>query len=89
MLLIAIGADGHVTDRLSSLRYTYDGYTAAAHSLGGMARSLGAPVLLGGAGGYQPTTHTPAVWATFVTTLWATRNADEVPPFAVVGREAP
>lgn len=69
VVLIAIGADGHETDPLSSLQYTYQGYTLAAEALGTIAAELGTPVLLGGAGGYQPHTHTPAVWATFVAAL--------------------
>ncbi len=66
VLLVAIGADGHVTDPLSSLRYSYDGYVEAARALGELVVRRGAPVLMGGAGGYQPLSHTPAVWATFV-----------------------
>ena len=66
VVLVAIGADGHETDPLSSLRYTYDGYRRSARLLGTMAADVGAPVLMGGAGGYQPTTHTPAIWAAFV-----------------------
>ena len=70
VVLIAIGADGHETDPLSSLQYSYEGYKRAAQALGAMAAGLRVPVLMGGAGGYQPTTHTPQVWATFVATLW-------------------
>ena len=70
VVLIAIGADGHATDRLSSLRYSYEGYAEAARVLGAMAAGHRAPVLMGGAGGYQPLTHTPAVWATFVAGVW-------------------
>ena len=33
VLLVAIGADGHVTDPLSTLQYSYEGYTAAARAL--------------------------------------------------------
>ncbi len=43
VLLIAIGADGHATDPLSSLQYTYDGYRHAARVLGELARDLGTP----------------------------------------------
>lgn len=70
MHLIAIGADGHETDPLSSLRYTYDGYRAAAEALGRLAVRHPAPMLLGGAGGYQPETHTPQVWAVCVARLY-------------------
>lgn len=76
VLLIAIGADGHETDPLSTLQYTYDGYRRAASLLGQLAADLQIPVLLGGAGGYQPTTHTPAVWAAFVATLWASSRTE-------------
>jgi acetoin utilization protein AcuC len=69
VLLVAIGADGHVSDPLSSLQYTYAGYTQAAQALGALAADLAIPVLLGGAGGYQPLTHTPGVWAAFVAQL--------------------
>ncbi len=71
VLLVAIGADGHVTDPLSSLRYSYDGYVEAARALGELAVRRGAPVLMGGAGGYEPLSHTPQVWATFVHALTA------------------
>lgn len=72
VVLIAIGADGHETDPLSTLKYTYDGYREAAEPLGGSRHRHDVPVLLGGAGGYQPETHTPQVWAVFVARLWAT-----------------
>ena len=77
VVLVAIGADGHVTDPLSSLRYSYEGYAEAARRLGAMAAGHRAPVLMGGAGGYQPLTHTPAVWATFVAELWEAYRATE------------
>lgn len=70
VLLVAIGADGHETDPLSSLRYTYEGYRRAGDLLGSLATEHDVPVLMGGAGGYQPRTHTPAVWATFVGALY-------------------
>ena len=85
VLLVAIGADGHETDPLSSLQYTYGGYQQAAVALGALAADLGVPVLMGGAGGYQPLTHTPAVWATFVARLDASyrdqdrTSCDKVP----------
>jgi acetoin utilization deacetylase AcuC-like enzyme len=74
-VLVAIGADGHATDPLSTLQYSYDGYRSAAEALGRLAAVHGAPVLMGGAGGYQPTTHTPQVWATFVARLCASYDA--------------
>ena len=39
VLLVAIGADGHVTDPLSTLQYSYEGYTAAARALRRHGRS--------------------------------------------------
>ncbi len=75
VVLVAIGADGHATDPLSSLQYSNDGYAVAARTIGTVAARLGAPVLMGGAGGYQPLTHTPAVWATFVEVLDGTKRA--------------
>lgn len=69
VMLVALGADGHEDDPLSTLRYTYEGYEAAARKLGAFARERGISVLVGGAGGYRPRTHTPAVWVRFVHTL--------------------
>jgi acetoin utilization protein AcuC len=75
VVLVAIGADGHATDPLSTLQYSYKGYSSAAGAIGALAARLEAPVLMGGAGGYQPLTHTPAVWATFVELLDGTKRA--------------
>ena len=72
VVLVAIGADGHITDPLSSLQYSYEGYASAARTIGELAARQRAPVLMGGAGGYQPLTHTPAVWALFVAELFTT-----------------
>jgi acetoin utilization protein AcuC len=85
VLLVAIGADGHETDPLSTLQYTYDGYTHAAEALGHLATELNTPVLMGGAGGYQPRSHTPAIWATFVAALHASRS--ETTPRSTPGTE--
>ena len=61
MIFIAIGADGHESDPLSSLNYTIDGMVNAVRLV---RRSFPTtPILLGGAGGYQPDTITPDVWA--------------------------
>jgi acetoin utilization deacetylase AcuC-like enzyme len=78
-VLVAIGADGHATDPLSSLQYSYEGYTTAARALGSLAARHGAPVLTGGAGGYQPLTHTPGVWATFAAELYDAWRSDAGP----------
>ncbi len=61
MIFIACGADGHRTDPLSSLQYTVNGYQEAMSTL--RAEFIETPMLLGGAGGYQPDTITPEVWA--------------------------
>jgi acetoin utilization deacetylase AcuC-like enzyme len=37
VVLVAIGADGHVTDPLSSLQYSYEGYAEAARTIGALA----------------------------------------------------
>jgi acetoin utilization protein AcuC len=80
VVLIAVGANGHETDPLSSLQHTYDGYRRAGNVLGATAGSLDASVLMGGAGGYQPRTHTPAIWATFVGALQrALQRAHQMP----------
>lgn len=80
VLLLAIGADGHATDPLSSLQYSFDGYRSAAEVLGRLAGELGVPVLMGGAGGYQPTTHTPRVWATFVGAFCSAYRTERASP---------
>lgn len=72
VLLLAIGADGHETDPLSSTKYNYDDY----HTLAGMASMIamkhtGGRVLIGGAGGYQPHTHTPVIWSTVVSDIYS------------------
>lgn len=66
VLLVAIGADAHGDDPLSSLRVTESGYRAAGKVVGELAHGLGVPLLMGGAGGYQPLTWTPRIWAAVV-----------------------
>lgn len=66
VVLFAIGADGYVTDPLSSLRYTLEGYKTLAILVGAFVHRHQAAILMGGAGGYLPTTKTPLVWATVV-----------------------
>ena len=61
MILIAMGADGHDEDPLSTLRYSMAGMEAAVNRVRRAFPEL--PVLLGGAGGYLPDTVTPEVWA--------------------------
>jgi acetoin utilization protein AcuC len=79
VLLLAIGADAHETDPLSSLRVTHDGYAAAGRLVRGMVEGLEVAVLMGGAGGYQPLTWTPLLWATVVS---AVVGVDEPPRLA-------
>ena len=70
VLLLACGADGLAGDPLSSLTYTLEGIGAAAARIGAWTAERGLPVVVGGAGGYQPLTETPAAWALTVTTLY-------------------
>lgn len=61
LVFVAIGADGHVDDPLSSLRYTVDGMSEVVRSIRlAMPRT---PMLLGGAGGYRPDDATARAWA--------------------------
>ena len=61
LIFIAMGADGHEEDPLSSLRYSVDGLERAVRYVRRAFRTT--PILLGGAGGYQPDTVTPEAWA--------------------------
>jgi acetoin utilization protein AcuC len=61
MIFIAMGADGHETDPLSSLTYTIEGMVKAVRNVRRAYPEV--PILLGGAGGYQPDDVTPEVWA--------------------------
>jgi acetoin utilization protein AcuC len=61
MVFIAMGADGHDADPLSSLRYSIPGMQAAVSQVRLAFPEL--PMLLGGAGGYLPDTVTPQAWA--------------------------
>jgi acetoin utilization protein AcuC len=70
VILLATGADGHEGEHWG-LKYTYDGYRYASHKVAEMANKYAeGRVLIGGAGGYQPKTHTPKVWATVVSTIY-------------------
>lgn len=60
MIFIAMGADGHDEDPLSSLRYSIPGMEAAVSQVRLAFPEL--PILLGGAGGYLPDTVTPLAW---------------------------
>jgi acetoin utilization protein AcuC len=70
VILLAAGADGHITDPLSTINFDYPGYHQAANTIADIAlRHSDGRVLIGGAGGYQPHTHTPAIWADVVTII--------------------
>lgn len=69
VILLACGADGLEGDPLSSLRYTQEGLDHAARLVGSAAARLGADVLIGGAGGYQPLDEVPEHWARCVSTI--------------------
>lgn len=61
LILIAMGADGHASDPLSSLQYSIEGMARAVRHVRRAFPTT--PILLGGAGGYQPDTATPEAWA--------------------------
>ena len=61
MIFLAGGADGHVDDPLSTLRYSISGMEAAFRLVRRAFPEV--PILLGGAGGYLPDTVTPEAWA--------------------------
>jgi acetoin utilization protein AcuC len=64
IIFVAAGADGHLKDPLSSLRYTEDWYHRSGQALRHAFPST--PILIGGSGGYRPDDATPATWAAFV-----------------------
>jgi acetoin utilization protein AcuC len=74
VILLACGADGLEGDPLSGLEYTQTGMAQAAMAVGEYAREMGIPVIIGGAGGYQPLDGTPTAWAIVAATVWAVRN---------------
>lgn len=69
VLLLAAGADAHITDPLASGSVYVDTYAEAAQHVREYAKERELPVLVGGAGGYQPTTWTPTIWATVIREL--------------------
>lgn len=69
VLLLAIGADGHVEDPLAGLEFTVEGFGQAGAMVGEFAREAGVPVLVGGAGGYTPFSYTPLAWAEVIMAL--------------------
>lgn len=76
VILVATGADAHVTDPLSTLRFDYPGYEYAAKVVGELASiCTDNRVLIGGAGGYQPFDHTPTIWANVVSGIYDASSA--------------
>jgi acetoin utilization protein AcuC len=67
IIFVAAGADGHVNDPLSSLRYTEDWYHRSGERLRQSFPST--PILIAGSGGYRPDDATPATWAAFVSAV--------------------
>lgn len=68
VIIVATGADGHEGEYWG-LKYTLEGYIEAAKAVRGLAERFGSSVLIGGAGGYQPFTWTPRIWAEVVKEL--------------------
>ncbi len=60
MLFVAAGADGLANDPLTGLQYTIRGLEDAVGLV--RARYPNMPILMGGAGGYQPDGGTPLAW---------------------------
>ncbi len=60
LIFIAAGADGHREDPLSRLNYEAEGMFAAMSKVRESFPSL--PILMGGAGGYDPDVYTPLMW---------------------------
>lgn len=61
VIFVALGADGHESDPLSTLKYTISGIERRMAEL--RAAFPETPMLIGGAGGYQPDIITPEIWA--------------------------
>lgn len=77
VVLLATGADAHVGDPLSSLRFDFADYKIGAFIVAGIAnRTANGRVLIGGAGGYQPLTNTPLIWAQVVSDIWKSVQGD-------------
>lgn len=68
VILVATGADGHEGESWG-LKYTLEGYASAALEVVNLAERCDSKVLIGGAGGYQPYTFTPRIWANVVKTI--------------------
>jgi len=67
LLFIAAGADGHESDPLADLQYSFEVYEKVARTIRTTFPAM--PILMGGSGGYQPDTYTPSIWASFALSL--------------------
>jgi acetoin utilization protein AcuC len=77
VILLATGADAHEGESWG-LKYTYEGYNYASEKIAEMANMYSkGRVLIGGAGGYQPHTHTPRIWANVVEDIVFNIDGDE------------
>lgn len=74
LIFIAAGADGHELDPLSGLQYSHGGMYLAMGNLRNSFPSM--PMLIGGAGGYQPDEWTPRMWDAAVQSIV---DASELP----------
>ena len=72
MIFVACGADALKNDPLSSLEFTKEGYFESMRMI--REQYFDHPILLGGAGGYQPDTETPDLWATVALGLMAVQT---------------
>jgi len=60
LIFVAAGADGHREDPLARLNYETKGMFAAMSKV--RESFPGLPILMGGAGGYEPDNYTPQMW---------------------------
>lgn len=61
LIMVAAGADGHREDPLTNLTYSEEEMILQGTFLRRFYPEI--PILIGGAGGYQPDTFTPSIWA--------------------------
>lgn len=73
-IFVAAGGDGHIADPLSGLQYTEAGFAHAGELIRSNFSNL--PILLGGAGGYRPDDHTPAMWISITLALAGMSEAE-------------
>ena len=78
LIFVAAGADGHISDPLTGLEYSVEGYVEVARKIRRTFPT--APFLIGGAGGYQPDDYTPEIWAKFSTEIAA---GAKTPPISI------